>query len=100
MAAPPILQGQDVVLAAETGSGKTYAYLVPLISRLVKRKALALQATDPLRVGPSGYPAQHEAALVLCPNSALCDQVTALIPTRNCLTLQRCWYLSASVLRL
>ena len=50
-----------MVIAAETGSGKTYAYLAPLVTRL-------LQLPQPLRC---------PAAAVLCPNSVLADQVAA-----------------------
>ena len=38
LAAQHILEGQDVVLAAETGSGKTIAYLGPILSSLLARK--------------------------------------------------------------
>lgn len=34
LAIPKILRGKNVLCAAETGSGKTFAYLAPLISRL------------------------------------------------------------------
>ena len=34
LAAGPLLQGRNVVLAAETGSGKTFAYLGPIISQI------------------------------------------------------------------
>jgi hypothetical protein len=50
-----------VVIAAETGSGKTYAYLAPLLTRL-------LQLPQPLPC---------PAAAVLCPNTVLADQVEA-----------------------
>ena len=50
-----------MVIAAETGSGKTYAYLAPLLTRL-------LQLPQPLPC---------PAAAVLCPNSVLADQVEA-----------------------
>lgn len=63
LAAPPLLAGSNVVIAAETGSGKTFAYLAPLASRL-----LDLQMAQPPR-GPS--------VLVLCPNSQLAEQVAA-----------------------
>ncbi|KIY45737.1 DEAD-domain-containing protein [Fistulina hepatica ATCC 64428] len=35
---PPALAGRDVVGIAETGSGKTYAFGIPLLSRLVSKR--------------------------------------------------------------
>ncbi|CAB0030047.1 unnamed protein product [Trichogramma brassicae] len=35
---PKILRGESVVMTAETGSGKTYAYLIPLIQQLLDWK--------------------------------------------------------------
>ena len=58
---PPVLQGRHTVIAAETGSGKTFAYLAPLFTRL-----LALPQPPPTPV-----------AVVLCPNMLLADQVAA-----------------------
>jgi superfamily II DNA/RNA helicase len=77
MTCGPILSGEDVVLAAETGSGKTYAYLVPLISLLLERKAARERAPRSIDQSPPGSPlrAPRDGALILCPNAALCDQV-------------------------
>ncbi len=38
-AAPPILAGRDVLITAPTASGKTEAYLVPLVQRWLDREA-------------------------------------------------------------
>ena len=37
-AAPPILAGGDVIIAAETGSGKTLSYMLPLMERILRLK--------------------------------------------------------------
>src|SRR5258708_19431177 len=33
------MQGRDVVIEAPTGSGKTFAYLIPMVERLARRGA-------------------------------------------------------------
>nr|AKF43356.1 DEA(D/H)-box RNA helicase family protein [Francoa sonchifolia] len=70
---PSILSGKDVVVAAETGSGKTHGYLVPLIDRLCcahddsKNTATDQELTESRRM-----------SLVLCPNVMLCEQVVRM----------------------
>ena len=41
---PVALEGRDLVVSAETGSGKTAAFLIPLIDRLQRRQAKAQSA--------------------------------------------------------
>ncbi|EIE24767.1 P-loop containing nucleoside triphosphate hydrolase protein, partial [Coccomyxa subellipsoidea C-169] len=71
LSAPPILSGRSLVLAAETGSGKTMAYLAPLISSILSGKA---QEADVQSTSSEGA---ADGILVLCPNAALCSQVVA-----------------------
>ena len=40
-AIPLTLQGQDVLCKAKTGSGKTAAYVLPLLSGILKRKSVS-----------------------------------------------------------
>ncbi|KAM3530271.1 hypothetical protein NHJ13051_001490 [Beauveria bassiana] len=61
MAIPIALKGQDVLCKAKTGSGKTAAYVLPVLNGIVKRKT-----TDP-------EPAT--TALILVPTRELADQV-------------------------
>ncbi|KAI3816819.1 hypothetical protein L1987_16524 [Smallanthus sonchifolius] len=65
---PPILVGNDVVVAAETGSGKTHGYLVPLFHKL-----LCTTANDTI-----SDEKVHHISLVLCPNVMLCEQVVRM----------------------
>lgn len=69
---PHILKGQDVIIAAETGSGKTHGYLVPLIHKLGAILAPTEDETS------HDTPQKHETILVLCPNVMLCDQVVGM----------------------
>ncbi|CAN1151299.1 DEAD-box ATP-dependent RNA helicase 22 [Linum perenne] len=62
---PSILSGKDSVIAAETGSGKTHSYLVPLIHKLYTGR------------NDSDSPSRG-VSLVLCPNVLLCDQVVRM----------------------
>lgn len=62
-AIPPILRGRHVLCAAETGSGKTLSYLLPLLQQLLGRPSL----------GASGLPAPR--GLVLVPSRELAQQV-------------------------
>lgn len=60
-----------MVVAAETGSGKTHAYLVPLINKLCN------QANGDIAVDQGTTPS-HRLSLVLCPNVLLCEQVVRM----------------------
>lgn len=62
-----------MVVAAETGSGKTHGYLVPLIDRLCNAQDdLGDVASDQVVSSP------HKLSLVLCPNVTLCEQVVRM----------------------
>ncbi|PKI47240.1 hypothetical protein CRG98_032377, partial [Punica granatum] len=72
-AVPSVLSGKDVVVAAETGSGKTHSYLVPLIDRL------CATSCDPARTdGEPSASSSKRVSLVLCPNIMLCEQVVRM----------------------
>ncbi|KAI3500284.1 hypothetical protein L1887_36103 [Cichorium endivia] len=60
---PLILEGKDVVARAKTGSGKTFAYLLPLLQKLLSdNNASSAQALAP-------------TAMILVPSRELCQQV-------------------------
>jgi ATP-dependent RNA helicase RhlE len=63
-AIPVVLTGKDVMGAAQTGTGKTAAFALPLLQRLLKHE------------NTSTSPARHPVrALVLLPTRELADQV-------------------------
>ena len=63
-AIPVVLAGQDVMGAAQTGTGKTAAFSLPLLQRMLKHE------------NASTSPARHPVrALVLLPTRELADQV-------------------------
>jgi ATP-dependent RNA helicase RhlE len=71
-ALPPILAGADVLALAQTGSGKTAAFVLPMLQRLV---------TAPPRPGPR--------ALVLAPTRELAAQTAQLLRDVAALLLHR-----------
>ncbi|MDN3545709.1 MAG: DEAD/DEAH box helicase [Roseateles asaccharophilus] len=63
-AIPIVLSGRDVMGAAQTGTGKTAAFSIPLLQRMLKHE------------NASASPARHPVrALVLAPTRELADQV-------------------------
>lgn len=69
----PVLSGKDVVIAAETGSGKTHSYLVPLIEKLCTALGDSENSNSDKEPTPPRAP-----SLVLCPNVGLCEQVVRM----------------------
>lgn len=67
-AIPVVLAGQDVMGAAQTGTGKTAAFSLPLLQRLLKHENTS--------VSPARHPVR---ALVLLPTRELADQVAQQI---------------------
>ncbi|XP_031122947.1 DEAD-box ATP-dependent RNA helicase 22 [Ipomoea triloba] len=74
---PSILSGADVVVAAETGSGKTHGYLVPLIDKVCQSSGISGEGVVGREANKS-----RQLSLVLCPNVMLCEQVVRMA---NCL---------------
>lgn len=76
---PKVLQGRDVMGAAQTGTGKTAAFSLPLLQRLLKHE------------NASTSPARHPVrALVLLPTRELADQVAQAIKAYAKYTQIRC----------
>jgi ATP-dependent RNA helicase RhlE len=56
-AIPPVLQGRDVMGLAQTGTGKTAAFALPILQRLIQR------------------PSRHVRALIIAPTRELAEQI-------------------------
>ena len=65
---PLALEGKDIIIRAQTGSGKTAAYLIPVIEKLLREKSLN---------NDDGF-----LSLILVPSKELCKQAY-----RNCVDL-------------
>ncbi len=78
-AIPVVLSGQDVMGAAQTGTGKTAAFSLPLLQRMIKHE------------NSSTSPARHPVrALVLLPTRELADQVAQQVKLYAKYTQLRC----------
>ena len=68
---PAVLTGDDVVVLAETGTGKTLAYSLPILHQMIEQCEQNAAA---------GSPARPDAqALVLVPNRELCAQAVSMV---------------------
>lgn len=68
-AIPPILLGNDVAGLAQTGTGKTAAFLIPLIERILKSE------TDPQNERAFKDWLSYQTILILVPTRELADQI-------------------------
>jgi len=69
-AIPLVLAGKDIMGAAQTGTGKTAAFALPLLQKMLQHENASMS------------PARHPVrALVLAPTRELADQVAASIKT-------------------
>jgi len=57
---PLAIEGKDIIVRAKTGSGKTGAYLIPVIQKILKRKKITKE--------------KNGVSLVLVPSKELCKQ--------------------------
>ncbi|XP_021916382.1 probable ATP-dependent RNA helicase DDX56 isoform X2 [Zootermopsis nevadensis] len=60
-AIPLLLEGKDVLLRARTGSGKTGAFAIPVVQRILNSKQVSKE--------------QNTKALILAPSKELCQQI-------------------------
>lgn len=66
-----VLRGENCLIAAETGSGKTISYLAPLIQNVLLHKENAT----------SGTPHNSPFAVIVTPGRELCEQIAQVCET-------------------
>ncbi|TAQ86167.1 hypothetical protein B7494_g5508 [Chlorociboria aeruginascens] len=75
---PAIAKGHDIVACAQTGSGKTAAFLIPTLSKLMgKAKKLTAPRPNPVTYQPGITPPVRAEPLILivCPSRELATQI-------------------------
>ncbi|XP_072971361.1 DEAD-box ATP-dependent RNA helicase 16 [Typha angustifolia] len=90
-AIPLVLEGKDVVARAKTGSGKTFAYLLPLLHQLLKlssEKRLRKAAPNAFILVPTRELCQQvysevSSLLEFCTDRLKITQLTANMPVRD-----------------
>jgi ATP-dependent RNA helicase DDX56/DBP9 len=60
---PIVLQGKDVLVRARTGSGKTYAFVIPILHKILTMKEVEINPRPSIK------------ALILAPTKELCKQI-------------------------
>ncbi|KIR31474.1 ATP-dependent RNA helicase DBP9 [Cryptococcus deuterogattii 2001/935-1] len=82
-AIPLLLEGKDVLARARTGSGKTAAYVVPAVQKILETKA---------DLSPASAEYQATRAVILVPTKELALQVSSFIKnvTKYCEGLVQC----------
>lgn len=77
-AIPLLLEGKDVLVRARTGSGKTAAFAIPVIQKILNNKHTVTH--------------QQVKALILAPSKELCHQICSVIKdlTIKCSREVRC----------
>ncbi|GHT49331.1 DEAD/DEAH box helicase [Spirochaetia bacterium] len=63
---PSLLQKQNVIFSSQTGTGKTYAYLLPILQNILYTAS---------RNDATNIPLQQEKCLIIAPTLELCVQI-------------------------
>ena len=78
-AIPEILEGKDVLACAQTGTGKTAAFLLPVLNLISKHKPVGV------------------STLILGPTRELVQQVDQQLPVQTGLHHEPKWYLQVDM---
>lgn len=85
-AIPLAIDGRDILAKAKTGSGKTAAYILPILQAILKRKQVCIDCTskatprsDTPLISYQASSDSHTAALILVPTNELVNQVTKVL---------------------
>ena len=75
-AIPPLLEGRDLIGCAQTGTGKTAAFMLPILHKLVVENDKLRMTNDESRIdgGERKEEAGHPRALILSPTRELAAQ--------------------------
>jgi hypothetical protein len=86
-AIPMLMQGMNFVACAVTGSGKTAAYLIPILSRMMTERRIGVPNADGVR---------RPSTLILVPTRELASSISALY-LQICQTLASAQYVYTAV---
>ncbi|KAK6952399.1 hypothetical protein Daesc_006935 [Daldinia eschscholtzii] len=75
---PAIKMGHDLIAIAQTGSGKTAAYLIPILNQLMgkaKKLAAPRPSSEAFKADPALYVRAEPLVLIVCPARELAIQI-------------------------
>lgn len=78
-AIPPAIEGLDVLGSARTGTGKTAAYVLPLLQRLLDTSPSLAQASHGVKPHGRGHFGSPARVLILAPTRELAVQIGASV---------------------
>ncbi|MCK9364065.1 MAG: DEAD/DEAH box helicase [Syntrophales bacterium] len=74
-AMPPVLAGRDVLGLAQTGTGKTAAFVLPILQRLIAEQCLVERARPTHERDKAPGTKRHIRALIVAPTRELAEQI-------------------------
>jgi len=80
-AIPQVMQGHDLLAAAQTGTGKTAGFTLPILHRLLQASAPSPETQKPQGWAQGKKPAGQPRSLILAPTRELVAQVEASVRT-------------------
>lgn len=69
LAIPQVLEGNNTLIAAETGNGKTLAFVAPMLQQIAQRK----------KAFRDNYPMNSPLGLIVVPGRELAEQIQVSI---------------------